>query len=136
MRVNKYLIMLAFLGIIAISFSGKLNAATLRDSGSIEPYFQKAKNGVQASSATLSGNGEIVTGFQVAAAGTAQVCGLFDSSLATMNITNGILEVTVPANTSQYFDFSQAPLRTTSGLALYCSRTDGYTVTYTLQPGP
>lgn len=125
MKFNKLII-----GILLIVSIFCLSGVSM--AASIDQGYQTPLKGVNTQTTLLSGHGEVITGMVVTASGTAQTVGLFDTaSTATIATTNGVIETQVPANTSQYFDFHTRPIRVTTGLSLFTSRTDGSVTVYT-----
>ena len=136
---------LLILGLGGLSF-----AFTAVNTGSIKPNTQKSFTGLitailPTGSQLETAQATIITGLSVTSGATADVVGLYDwganspvnSSTGNTPInppnTSCVFEASAAANTTTYFDFSNAPIRTLYGLEAAQSQSTGGFIVYTVQ---
>lgn len=132
--------------LLIFGFAGLSNAAPAINQF-ITPSTSSAKGGVINNSGTNC-NAQLnqslvavgttsIKGIQIGSAGTAQCVAVSD--LANCQLSTGagqataVFEACSAANTGNYFDFSNSPIKIVNGIVVTTSRTDGFAVVYTQQ---
>ncbi len=132
---------LLLVALMILGLSGLANAAQNINqtivAASSQSFGVYATTGNQSSNgcinqSVLEVGGTVIRGIAIGSAGTAQCVMISDVSSCTPNgITTGVFESCAAANTSTYFDFSNAPIKIKNGITVSTSRSDGFMSVYT-----